>query len=124
MNENNCSTEECPVESVLRLIGGKYKVVILYHLINKTLRFNEIQKLIPRATPKMLTKQLRELESDCLISRKVYPVVPPKTEYSLTEYGETLLPILNQICVWGEEYLKSHNACKEQTESSTKKAEV
>ncbi len=124
MNENNCSTEECPVESVLRLIGGKYKVVILYHLINKTLRFNEIQKLIPRATPKMLTKQLRELESDCLISRKVYPVVPPKTEYSLTEYGETLLPILNQICVWGEEYLKSRNACKEQTESSTKKAEV
>ena len=92
---------ECPVEAVLSIIGGKYKPIILYHLIEKTLRFGELKKFLPQATPKMLTQQLRELEADGLIKRKVYAVVPPKTEYSLTEFGKTLTPILTNICNWG-----------------------
>jgi DNA-binding HxlR family transcriptional regulator len=96
----------CPVEATINLIGGKYKVVILYHLVEGTLRFNELQKLISRATPKMLSQQLRELEKDGLISRTVYPVVPPKTEYALTEYGKSLIPVLDSLCSWGKTYLK------------------
>lgn len=76
-----CQSFQCPVEATLQLIGGKYKSLILWHLIGKTLRFNELGKLIKSATPKMLTQQLRELENDGLINRVVYPVVPPKTEY-------------------------------------------
>lgn len=95
----------CPVEATIHLIGGKYKSVILWHLTGRTLRFNELQKLIPRATTKMLTQQLRELESSGLIHREVYPVVPPKTEYSLTEFGRTLTPILETMYTWGTEYL-------------------
>ena len=86
------------VEATIQLIGGKYKAVILWHLMNKTLRYSEIHKLIPKATDKML-------EKDGLINRKVYPVVPPKTEYSLTEFGKTLTPILDELCNWGENYL-------------------
>ena len=83
------NTFNCPVEATLDLIGGKYKALILWHLIDTTLRFNEIGKLIPQATPKMLTQQLRELENDSLIIRTVYPVVPPKVEYSLSDFGKS-----------------------------------
>lgn len=96
----------CPVEAVITLIGGKYKPIILWHLIDKKLRFNEIQKLIPKATPKMLTQQLRELEGDNIIIRVVYPVVPPKTEYFLSDFGKTLIPILNAMCDWGNDFLE------------------
>lgn len=99
------STFNCPVEATLDLIGGKYKALILWHLIGNTLRFSEISKRIPQATPKMLTQQLRELEADNLISRTVYPVVPPKVEYSLSEFGESIIPILDAMCKWGERYL-------------------
>ena len=75
------SSYNCPVEATLDLIGGKYKALILWHLIDNILRFNEISKLIPQATPKMLTQQLRELEADQLITRTVYPVVPPKVNH-------------------------------------------
>lgn len=95
----------CPVEATIHLIGGKYKSVILWHLTNQTLRFSELQKIVPKATTKMLTQQLRELESQGLINRTVYPVVPPKTEYSLTEFGRTIIPILNEMCTWGTNYL-------------------
>ena len=95
----------CPVEATLALIGGKYKSVILWHLMGKTLRYRELHRLIPKATDKMLAQQLRELENDGLISRKVYPVVPPKTEYSLTDFGNTLAPILDEMCNWGTIYL-------------------
>ena len=98
----------CPIEATLDLIGGKYKVVILYHLTGKTLRFNELTRLIPHATPKMLTQQLRELESCKLLVRVVYPVVPPKVEYSLSELGKSLIPILQTMCDWGEVYLRTH----------------
>ncbi|WP_182188146.1 winged helix-turn-helix transcriptional regulator [Pectinatus frisingensis] len=97
----------CPVEAVVNLIGGKYKTVILWHLINNTLRFNQLQKQIPQATPKMLTQQLRELEHDGIVNRKVYPVVPPKTEYSLSQFGLSLIPVLDSMRKWGVEYIKS-----------------
>lgn len=78
----------CPIEATLEFIGGKYKTIILWHLVDKVLRYSELRKLIPQATPKMLTQQLRELEENGLIKRVIYPVVPPKVEYSLTEYGK------------------------------------
>ncbi|MDD6481294.1 MAG: helix-turn-helix domain-containing protein [Lachnospiraceae bacterium] len=99
------STLLCPVEATIQLIGGKYKAVILWHLMNNTLRYSQLHKKMPKATDKMLTQQLRELEKDGLINRKVYPVVPPKTEYSLTEFGKSLIPILDAMCNWGTDYL-------------------
>lgn len=97
----------CPIDATISLIGGKYKTKILWNLVDRTLRFNEIQKIVHHATPKMLTQQLRELESDGLINRVVYPVVPPKTEYSLTEFGRSLYPILDAMCEWGKDYMDS-----------------
>ena len=104
-----CQSFQCPVEATLSLIGGKYKSLILWHLIGKKLRFNELNKLITSATPKMLTQQLRELENDGLINRIVYPVVPPKVEYSLTDFGKSLIPILESMCSWGTNYLRENN---------------
>ncbi|EQI19986.1 winged helix-turn-helix transcriptional regulator [Clostridioides difficile] len=97
----------CPIEATLALIGGKYKTLILWHLKDTILRFNELKKLIPKATPKMLTQQLRELESDGLIIRVVYPVVPPKVEYSLSDFGKSIIPILDSMCDWGSDYLEN-----------------
>lgn len=94
----------CPVEITLSVIGGKWKVLILWHIIKSTLRFGELRKLIPGATQKMLTQQLRELEADGLINRKVYPVVPPKVEYSITQKGKSLKSILKQMCEWGSKF--------------------
>lgn len=101
----------CPIEATIDLIGGKYKAIILWHLMEKTLRYSELHRLIPKATDKMLAQQLRELERDGLISRRVYPVVPPKTEYSLTEFGGTLVPILDGLCEWGRGYLGAETNC-------------
>lgn len=103
----SCTNYTCPVEATISLIGGKYKAVILWHLMNNTLRYSEIHRKMPHATDKMLTQQLRELEKDGLITRTVYPVVPPKTEYNLTEFGKSLVPILDAMCNWGENYLKT-----------------
>ena len=100
-------TDHCPVEATLDLIGGKYKALILWHLSENTLRFSELRRVITNATPKMLTQQLRELEAQELIHREVYPVVPPRVEYSLTELGRSLMPILVAMRDWGAEYLKS-----------------
>ena len=101
-----CCGFTCPVEATLRLVGGKYKAVILWHLMDAgTLRYHELHRRIPRATDKMLAQQLRELERDGLLRRAVYPVVPPKTEYSLTDFGRSLAPILDEMCRWGEWYL-------------------
>ena len=98
--------EHCPVEATLDLIGGKYKALILWHLSEGTLRFSELQKRIT-ATPKMLTQQLRELENDQLVHREVYPVIPPKVEYSLTDLGKSLMPILVAMRDWGADYLRT-----------------
>ena len=99
-------TETCPVAATLELIGGKYKALILWHLTESKLRFSQLSKVIRGATPKMLTQQLRELESQNLIHREVYPVVPPKVEYSLTETGRSLMPILIAMRDWGTGYLR------------------
>lgn len=96
----------CPVESTLDVIGGKWKGIILYHLISGTKRFNEFRRLMPGLTQRMLTLQLRELEEDGVVHREVYPVVPPKVEYSLTEFGMTLKPIIMLMQEWGTQYEK------------------
>ena len=99
-------TYHCAIEATLSIIGGKYKVIILWHLHKDgTLRYSEIRRIIPQATSKMLTQQLRELEADGVIHREVYPVVPPKTEYSLTEFGQTLVPILQAMSEWGRGHM-------------------
>lgn len=105
-----CKTYKYPVEVTLQLIGGKYKALILWHLMNKILRYNELSRLIPDASPKMLTQQLRELEKDGLIERTVYPVQPPRVDYSLTEFGRSLSPILDSISSWGIDYLDKSKA--------------
>jgi len=104
--EQNRKNQNCPVSATLHLIGGKYKALILWHLMDRTIRFSELRRLVPEATPKMLTQQLRELENDGLLIRTVYPVVPPKVEYSLTEKGESLRPILQSMFDWGTDLLK------------------
>ncbi|PWM76761.1 MAG: transcriptional regulator [Phascolarctobacterium sp.] len=101
----------CPVAATLHLIGGKYKALLLWHLSGRVLRFNQLRQLVPEATPKMLTQQLRELEQDKLINRKVYPVVPPKVEYSLTPLGESLFPILEAMYDWGSRLMRSQGQC-------------
>ena len=102
-------TDRCPVEATLDLIGGKYKALILWHLSEQRLRFSQLQKLLQHATPKMLTQQLRELEAQQLIHREVFPIIPPKVEYSLTDLGRSLLPILVAMRDWGANYLRSKN---------------
>ena len=95
----------CPVEACLAVVGGKWKGVILFHLLGGTKRFNELMRLMPDITQRMLTRQLRELEADQIITRKIYPEVPPKVEYSLTEFGRTLEPILKTLQQWGMAYI-------------------
>lgn len=97
--------QTCPVEATLALIGGKYKALILWRLSGGTLRFSQLQKHIP-ATARMLTLQLRELEQDGLVSRTVYPEVPPRVEYAMTDLGRSLMPILTAMRNWGADYLR------------------
>ena len=92
----------CPVEATMDVIGGKWKVIIIHHLLDETKRFSELRRLIPQVTQRMLTSQLRELERDGVVHREVYPQVPPKVEYSLTELGKTLEPVLLVMHDWGE----------------------
>ncbi|MFJ5624960.1 winged helix-turn-helix transcriptional regulator [Peribacillus loiseleuriae] len=98
-------TFNCEKELTLSIIGGKWKMLIMWHLGKEgTKRFGELKSLIPAITQRMLVSQLRELEEDLIVSRKVYPVVPPKVEYSLTDRGHTLIPILESMYVWGKDY--------------------
>ena len=102
--EINVDTYPCPIEVTVDVIGGKWKGLILYHLISGTKRFNELRRLMPKTTQRMLTLQLRELEKDGIIHREVYREIPPKVEYSLTNFGETLKPIIFLMRDWGEVY--------------------
>ena len=95
----------CAVEATLDLIDGKWKGVILYHLMEKTMRFNELRRKLPNVTQRMLTNQLRELEKDGLIHREVYAQVPPRVDYSLTDHGRTLQPVIAALKSWGDTYL-------------------
>lgn len=106
-------TYNIPVEASLEVIGGKWKVVILCHLIKGKKRTGELKRLMPGITQKMLTQQLRELEEDGIILREVYNQVPPKVEYSLTEYGWSLKGILDALCAWGEHHIEKTYPNKE-----------
>ena len=99
----------CPVETTLMLIGDKWKVLILRDLLPGTKRFGELKKSIGNVSQKVLTAQLRDMESNGLVNRKVSPEVPPRVEYSLTELGQSLKPILDAMWDWGKEF-KAHNA--------------
>lgn len=109
------STGCCPVSTTLDIIGGKWKVLIIHHIAKETRRFNELQRLVGGVTQRMLTLQLRELENDGIVHREVYPQVPPKVEYSLTEFGSTLLPIIEAMYQWGSAYATE---CGKQRKSS------
>lgn len=100
----------CPVEATMSIIGGKWKCLIIHHLIDGTKRFNELRRLIPTITQRMLTSQLRELEADRIVNRKVYAQVPPKTEYSLTNLGKTLEPVLWSMHDWGKTVINVQNS--------------
>ncbi|MCF6767443.1 helix-turn-helix transcriptional regulator [Thiotrichales bacterium 19S11-10] len=97
----------CPIEIASSIVGGKWKCVILFRLLDNTVRFNELLRSIEGITRRMLTLQLRELEGLGIVNRKVYHQVPPKVEYSLTPMGQKLKPILEQLKQWGEVYIKS-----------------
>jgi DNA-binding HxlR family transcriptional regulator len=94
----------CPVEATLDVIGGKWKGVILYKLLEQPRRFSELKRELPTITQRMLTLQLRELEEDGIVHREIYKEIPPRVEYSLTEFGKTLKPILIAMLTWGDQY--------------------
>ncbi len=96
--------KDCPVRPALNVIGGKWKPVVIHSLIDGKKRFGELRRLLPDATQKMLTQQLRELERDGIVARKVYHQVPPKVEYSLSAYGKTLRPVMRELCNWGRKH--------------------
>ena len=117
----------CSVEATIRLIDGKWKCVILFHLLTGTLRFNEIRRRIPEVTQRMLTNQLRELEVDGLIDRKVYAQVPPKVEYSISPLGRSLEPVLLALKGWGDaniELFVSQTKVKPQSEEEKQTSDV
>lgn len=103
MNQDYFS-DYCPVNTTLTVISGKWKGLIVYHLIDGKKRFNELHRRLPKISQRMLTLQLRELESDGLIHREVYPIIPPKVEYSLTVFSQTLLPVVYAMHDWGVKY--------------------
>jgi DNA-binding HxlR family transcriptional regulator len=95
--------EDCPVETTLRVIGGRWKAVIIYHLRGGPRRFNELRRMLPNITQRMLTQHLRELQADGILDRRVFEVVPPHVEYSISDAGKTLLPILDALAAWGQD---------------------
>lgn len=108
-NKVSCNNYRCEIEVTLELIGGKWKSLILWNLGSyEVIRFNELKRIIPEITQKMLTQQLRILEEDGLINRKVYNQVPPMVEYSLSDEGTKLMPILDQMDQWGKNYIDNY----------------
>jgi len=118
MNKKTQKKYYCPIDVTIKTIGGKWKPIILHHLLSGTKRFGELRRLVPDITQKMLTQQLRELESDKLVRRKVYAEVPPKVEYSLTDYGRTLERVLIELSKWGILHTEKNNLKIEKTTSN------
>ena len=104
----------CPVEATVDVLGGKWKAVILYYLFSGPKRFNELRRLLPNVTQRMLTLQLRELELDGIVNREIFKQIPPRVEYSLTEFGVSLGPIIIQMRDWGEVYMEQIQVRKRQ----------
>ncbi|MEM8809003.1 MAG: helix-turn-helix domain-containing protein [Cyanobacteria bacterium P01_G01_bin.38] len=94
------------VQTTLKVIGGKWKLLILWHLKDEAKRFSELKRLMPEISEKVLTQQLRQLENDEIVNRHVQSDVPPKVEYSFTAYGKSLIPIFQPLCDWGQEHLR------------------
>lgn len=113
--------EPCPTKTAISVLGGKWKPLVVYYLLTGTKRFSELRRLIPNATQQMLTQQLRQLEQDGVVARMVYPVVPPKVEYSLTVLGSELGPIFHLLECWGEGIL-THQAEKQSANSGQQSA--
>lgn len=107
MTKNNSDAPVCSLDYAFRRIGGKYKARVLWyiHIENNVLRYGELKRMVQNITSKMLTQTLRELEEDNLVSRKVYPEVPPKVEYSLTNTGKELIPVIDHLGAWGEKQM-------------------
>ncbi|MGL4913184.1 MAG: winged helix-turn-helix transcriptional regulator [Romboutsia sp.] len=105
-NKVSCNNYRCEIEVTLEVIGGKWKSLLIWNLgIHKVIRYNEFRNIIPDISQKMLTQQLRSLENNNLVKRKVYNQVPPMVEYSLTDLGIKLLPILEELDLWGKEFI-------------------
>jgi DNA-binding HxlR family transcriptional regulator len=102
IDTTHCISDRCPVEVTLAAIGGKWKALILYHITSGPRRFNELRRMMPSVTQRMLTQHLRELEGDGIVHREIRAQVPPHVEYSLTDMGKSLVPILNAMAQWGE----------------------
>lgn len=107
--KDDTTPRECPVVTAINIVGGKWKLLIIALLRLHTHRFGEIKRALPQISERMLARQLRELERDRLISRKVYPEVPPHVEYTLTKNGKSLIPILDLLAEWGKRYRELHN---------------
>jgi len=103
---------ECPLSFAMSFIGGKWKCIALYHLGDGPLRFGVLRRLMPNTTQRMLTLTLRDLEADGIVHRKVFNVVPPHVEYSLTDLGKALAPVMDSLSTWGEHYWKIQNPQK------------
>jgi DNA-binding HxlR family transcriptional regulator len=104
----------CAVEAFLDVLGGRWKGMILFHLLPGSRRFGELRKLLPHVTQRMLTNQLCELEKDAIVSRTVYAQVPPRVEYALTPLGQQLSPILAQMAVWGDSYMRKYESAQQE----------
>lgn len=98
----------CPLELTMEIIKGKWKCIILMHLRRGPLRFGQLQRRMPGVTQKMLSQQLLKLEQDFLITKKIYPIIPPKVEYRLTELGQSVIPILQSMYAWGKSYSEAY----------------
>jgi len=101
----------CPYTTAQKVLSGKWSIIILYYLGKKTMRFGELQRQLPDLTQSTLTKQLRALEENGLIERKIYPQVPPKVEYSLSDIGIKFKKVLDELAIWGNEYIKTLKNC-------------
>lgn len=109
-NKVSCSNYQCEIELTLEILSGKWKALLIWNLhLHEVIRYNEFRRLIPSITQKMLTQQLKELEKYGIIFRKVYPSVPPMVEYTLTETGQKLIPIMESMDLWGKEYVKKYH---------------
>jgi DNA-binding HxlR family transcriptional regulator len=95
---------DCPVGAALSVIGGRWKILIIYHLYEGVSRFNELRRALDGISQRVLARQLRELERDSVVARKVYDQSPPRVEYALTDFGRTLEPVMGQLCEWGEAF--------------------
>jgi DNA-binding HxlR family transcriptional regulator len=115
-------TYNCPVDAAVDVFGGKWKALILWWLQERTWRFAELRRQIPGITEKMLTQQLREFEADGIVARRIYPTVPPKVEYSLTEYGRSFKRALREICAWGRNHMERIGAVETPPSSAARTA--